>query len=623
MMDMRTELLAPVGSPASLRAAVEAGADAVYLGAMWNARMRARNFTMDELARAFVYCRKNGVRAYVTVNTLMFENEIAQVADYIKQVYEFGANALLVQDLGVAAIAREVAPEIELHASTQLSTHNSKTAGILKKMGFKRAVLARELSIEQAKKIRENSGIDVEVFAHGALCYSYSGKCLFSQIQTGRSGNRGVCAQLCRMPWKLYCDGKEIKKGYLTSTKDLCTVNRAQEIQEAGICSIKLEGRLKGAEYVGAMVRAYRKALDNGEPADLGKLTSRGYTEGYLFGAANTEKLVNPKASAFRGKLVGKVEKTGPNGATVKLFSTIAKGDSLRTSRSGRTVELFRIYQKGKEVERASGECTLMIKTLKAGDELLKVERASIEDDFLSGVKAARVISGRLFSYHKPRFGFNIPRLFYADSKKEIANAPKGSCCVLPWEEADELALQEAKTAGVKIAVETPRVAFDRELPEVERKMKALSEYSPYAFLASELSLVSDYSTIVSAYANVCNTLAAKEWMKLGKVSGIVAAMEVPKINAESLGFSTYSGKNVELVISENDLFSELELPKGECFLVDPRGNRLRILRRNNRTVIMGKMPEMRLETPPKQEMKGARIRTATQSRWQKKPHSR
>ena len=155
---MKPELLAPVGSPASLRAAVEAGADSVYMGSIWNARVRARNFSQDELARAISYCHNNGVLAYITLNTLIFEKEMPLVADYIKFVYESGADALIVQDLGVAKMAQEIAPDLPLHSSTQLSVHNSKTAKLYKKFGFSRLILAREVSLEQAAAIRKNSG---------------------------------------------------------------------------------------------------------------------------------------------------------------------------------------------------------------------------------------------------------------------------------------------------------------------------------------------------------------------------------------------------------------------------------------------------------------------------------
>ncbi|MCX6770847.1 MAG: U32 family peptidase [Candidatus Micrarchaeota archaeon] len=584
---MKPELLAPVGSPASLRAAVEAGADSVYMGSIWNARVRARNFTKQELASAISYCRKNNVLAYVTLNTLIFEPEMPLVADYIRFVYEHGADALIVQDLGVAKMCREIAPDLPLHASTQLSTHNSKTARHLKKLGFSRLILAREVSLDQAKLIKERSGAEVETFCHGALCYSYSGKCFFSLIQTQRSANRGACSQMCRFPWKLYANNKYVKSGYLTSTKDMNTISRMPEMEKAGIACVKIEGRLKDAAYVRAIVSAYRKAIDSGEQTDLSKLTSRGYTEGYLTGEARKEKLTSPNAPSFSGTLLGKVARADRNGAQITLSSPLAVGDSIRASSSGKIIEVFRLYRKGKEVKTAEDECTLLIKTIRAGDTLYKVPRAQIEDDFLKDYAPNKIKSSRAYAFSSKKLSFPpLPSLSYLYDKKQLQDGTAGAF-VVPFESFS----QDLSPHASKLVIDTPRVAFDSELPALEKKMHEMSEHRPLAFMVSEPSLMSDYPSILSPYANITNTLSARAWQEFGNVRGAVPSLEIAQAEKENqaLGFASYAGYPQELMISENDLFFELGLDaaSGKCELEDPRGNRFEIIRTGGRTAIM------------------------------------
>ncbi|VVC02013.1 Peptidase family U32 [uncultured archaeon] len=583
---MKPELFAPAGSPASLRAAVEAGADSVYMGSIWNARVRARNFSQPELASAISYCRKSGVKAYVALNTLIFEKELPLVAEYISFVYEHGADALIVQDLGVAEMAREIAPGLPLHASTQLSAHNSKAASLLKKLGFSRLILARELTLEQAKKIREKSGAEVEAFCHGALCYSYSGKCFFSLAQTGRSANRGACAQMCRFPWKLYRSGKYVKSGYLTSTKDLNAISLMPEMAKAGIACVKIEGRLKDATYVKGVVSAYRRAIDSGETPDLSGFTSRGYTQGYLSNSARKEKLTSPGAPSFSGECVGKVVRVGRDGAKIKLASSLKAGDSIRASSSGKIIEVFRIYVQGKEVPSADGECTLRIRTIRQGDTLYKVARAQIEDDFLKDYPPQKMASAKQYAPESSPLQFApLPRLAYLEGNEQLRGSAQGAFVVPIERFSAELAPHAAK-----LVIDTPRVAFDSELPALERRIREISDAKPLAFMASEPSLVCGYGTILSPYANATNTLAARAWQNFGNIRGAAASLEIAKAEAEnaSLGFAAYSGYPVELMISENDLLSELGIG-GNCELEDPRGNRFAITKSGARTVILKK----------------------------------
>ncbi len=277
------ELLAPAGSFECLLAAVEAGADAVYVGGKrFGARAYAKNFDTGELSRALSYCHLHGVKLYVTVNTLVEDKEMNELVAYARELYEIGVDALIIADLGAVREIRRVLPELELHASTQMSVHNTLGADEACRLGCVRVVPARELSLKDIKEITEASPAEVEVFLHGALCVSYSGQCLFSSLVGGRSGNRGECAQPCRLPY----NGK-----YPLSLKDLSLSNHIPELIESGVASLKIEGRMKSPDYVYTVTKIYRRLLDEGRPAtaeengELKRAFSRGgFTDGYFTG---------------------------------------------------------------------------------------------------------------------------------------------------------------------------------------------------------------------------------------------------------------------------------------------------------------------------------------------------
>lgn len=325
--DAIPELLAPAGSWDALAAAISAGADAVYLGGRrFNARIFAENF--PSLEDAVDYAHARGVRVYVTVNTLIHDGEIHGLENYLTELCEIGADAILVQDPGVVRLARDIVPELELHASTQMTVHSTDGVVWAARNGLKRVVLARELSVDEIKNIKKNSddlGIGLEVFVHGALCYSYSGQCLLSSSMGGRSGNRGMCAQPCRKPYKLlrgavdeYGRLRDLRKkgeeGYLLSTRDLCTYPSLDKIVAAGIDALKIEGRMKSAEYVAIVTRVYRDALDgiargewapdDGEIQRLELAFNRGFTEGYILGAAD---IMGRDMPDNRGVMVGRI----------------------------------------------------------------------------------------------------------------------------------------------------------------------------------------------------------------------------------------------------------------------------------------------------------------------------
>ena len=264
----RAELLAPAGSFASLKAAVAAGADAVYMGgARFGARAYAQNADQDEMIAAIEYAYLHGCRLYMTVNTLFKENELGELYEYLLPYYKAGLDGVIVQDLGALSFIREHFPGIELHASTQMTITSVYGAKELKRLGCCRVVPAREVSLEEIRRIYDETGMDIETFVHGALCYCYSGQCLMSSLIGGRSGNRGRCAQPCRLPYRVYeqekgtAVNKEDQKCVL-SIKDLCTLDILPQILEAGVFSLKIEGRMKSPRYTAGVVRIYRKYLD-------------------------------------------------------------------------------------------------------------------------------------------------------------------------------------------------------------------------------------------------------------------------------------------------------------------------------------------------------------------------
>ena len=261
------ELLAPAGSLESLKAAVQAGADAVYMGGTrFGARAYAENPGGEALLEAIDYAHLYGVKLYLTVNTLLKDAELEQeLYEYLRPCYERGVDAVLVQDMGVLAAIREWFPDLPVHASTQMNLCGSGSVRLLEEAGVSRAVLARELSLAEIARIHQETGMELETFVHGALCYCYSGQCLFSSILGGRSGNRGRCAQPCRLSYEALDHGNPVsgKTGKpLLSPKDICTLDLIPRIAEAGVYSLKIEGRMKRPEYAAGVVRIYRKYID-------------------------------------------------------------------------------------------------------------------------------------------------------------------------------------------------------------------------------------------------------------------------------------------------------------------------------------------------------------------------
>ncbi|HVK11866.1 MAG TPA: peptidase U32 family protein, partial [Gemmataceae bacterium] len=342
------ELLAPAGDWDALRAACANGADAVYFGlSAFNARHRAANFTPDELPAVIDFLHARNVRGFVTLNTLIFSGELERVADYVRLIAAAGTDAVIVQDLGLARLIARLAPGLHVHASTQMTlTEPRGVEWAREHLNIRRAVLARELSVADVKKVAEGSSVPLEVFVHGALCVAYSGQCLTSEALGGRSANRGQCAQACRLPYELVADG-EVKdlgdRAYLLSPQDLAAHEFVPDLIDAGVVSFKVEGRLKGPHYVAATTRAYRDAIDAavarrpvaltaGQKRDLDQTFSRGFTPGFLEGP-NHQRLVRGRVPKSRGLCVGTVVARSGRGIRVALTdvdaSVLAAGDGV------------------------------------------------------------------------------------------------------------------------------------------------------------------------------------------------------------------------------------------------------------------------------------------------------
>ncbi|HEX4350708.1 MAG TPA: peptidase U32 family protein, partial [Verrucomicrobiae bacterium] len=260
------ELLAPAGDWECAKAAVENGADAIYFGLeRFNARMRANNFTEADLPKLMEFLHRRGVKGYVTFNTLVFSNELADAENYLRVIIASGVDAAIVQDVGICRLIRRLSPDFPIHGSTQMTVTSAAGVEFARELGCNLVVLARECSIKEIAKITEPATLPVEVFVHGALCVAYSGQCLTSEALGGRSANRGECAQACRMPYDLISDGQQVPLGdrrYLLSPQDLAGLEVLPELVQSGVVSLKIEGRLKSPEYVANITQVYRRALD-------------------------------------------------------------------------------------------------------------------------------------------------------------------------------------------------------------------------------------------------------------------------------------------------------------------------------------------------------------------------
>lgn len=357
----KTELLIPVGNKECLLAAIHNGADAVYLGGKkFGARAYANNFNDEDMIEAINLCHKYNVKIYVTVNTMIYNEEIKEIIKYLSFLYENNVDAVIVQDLGIINLIRKNLPKLDVHVSTQAHNHNEIQTNYYSKIGCKRVVFDREMSLNEINQIK--TPIEKEIFVYGALCICYSGNCLFSALNGGRSANRGMCVGSCRLPYKLIQNNKETKKGYLLSTKDLNTIENLKEILDSNIDSLKIEGRMKSKEYVALITKIYRRLIDayyqnkeisitEKEKEDILKTYNREFTKGYLLQEKN---IINSKTSNHQGIKIGQIINVIKQKIYIKLEKSLHQEDAIRIANTNEGMFINKLYnQKGLLIKEA------------------------------------------------------------------------------------------------------------------------------------------------------------------------------------------------------------------------------------------------------------------------------
>ena len=568
------EILSPAGNMDALYAAVNSGADAVYLGSTeFSARNGAQNFTTDGLKQSVCFCHSHGVKVYFTLNTLVFDHEMEQVCKTLKDACAAGIDAVIIQDLGVASLIKACAPELPLHASTQMSVHSLEGARVLKDLGFTRVVLARELSREEIEYIVLNCGMETEVFVHGALCVCVSGQCYLSAMLGGRSGNRGSCAQPCRLP---FSDGEG--QDYALSLKDLSLIDHLDELQKMGVTSFKIEGRLKRPEYVGAVTDACRKSL-NGQKYDkqfLQDLFSRsGFTDGYYTAHRDSEMFgIRSKADVLS------VTENKRKAAKQIYKSTYAR---IPLNLKFRMTSDATVLEANGEVFYGDKPYTAQNRPITISDieqslsklggtpfYLNSLDITADEDLFLpvSALNALRRKATDALIDVSKEVAFDDERFFalQKECENQNNNPKKQSRLCARFENAGQipedisefkfviLNVEQAhentkliERLGDKLVIELPRVAFEQENNYIEMA-KSLSAQGVSNCLVQNIahfSLKNEFSLIGGFGLNLTNSLALKAAQKLGLCNAFVSfEMSVSSINRLStdmpVGYISY-----------------------------------------------------------------------------------
>ena len=521
------ELLAPAGSMEAVAAAVQNGADSVYLGyGDFNARRNAKNFTPEEAAAAVSYCHLRGARVHLTLNTLLTDRELARAAEQAAHASRIGVDAVIVQDLGVARMLRQVAPDLPLHASTQMTVHSLDGVKACADLGFTRVVLGRELSRDQIAYICQHSPVEIEVFGHGALCMCWSGQCFLSSVIGGRSGNRGLCAQPCRLQygWSGRADG------YPLSLKDLSMARHLKELSDMGVACLKLEGRMKRPEYVAIVTGIYSRAIREGRdpgPEELETLerafSRQGFTDGYYMGRPGPEMFGTRQEEKEPRELYAQARATYESGENrkepVRLYALIqadrpaqvAAEDGLGhlarvegpVPEGARNVPLTREKVEG-QLSRTGGTPYRCEKATARVEEGLSLPLSALNDlrrralEGLSQHRQARP-QRRLREFH-PGVRYENQReapvftlwLRAADQLSGELLRLRPALLYLPADEAaaHPEAVRRCQEAGVPLAAALPRICTDRELPQLERDLVTLRELGVEEALAGNLGLL-------------------------------------------------------------------------------------------------------------------------------------
>ena len=620
------ELLAPAGSLEALKAAISGGADAVYFGGGdFNARINAKNFTNEELKQAIDLLHSCGRKAYITLNTLVHDRELEAYLRFAEFVYLSGADALIVADIGGADAIHRHLPNLELHASTQMSGHNLAQAELLSKHGFSRMVCARELPRDDIEYLVKNSPIEIEMFTHGALCVCHSGQCLFSSIVGGRSGNRGECAQPCRLPYK----NQKGAQSYPLSLKDLSLANHITELIDCGVHSLKIEGRMKSPEYVFGVVRAFRTLLDEGrnatpkELSDLAKIFSRdGFTDAYferkisptMLGVRSDDQKKFSRISLYSSERIDEVsidkKKIGAH-ALVKLGSPI----SLTLTYGGIKVTAYGAEpQKATNAPLTEESIKKSLSKFGATDFSLEEYSSTVDENVIVPISAlnslrrdaCEMLTAALLSKHKTQSGFeNYISECSKNSKKEQKTARFYSADQITDEARnyfDVIYLPLQNYKGECNGIILPPVIFDSELNEIEKKLcEARKNGAKYALVgnlgALELAQKHGFTVHGDFRFNVYNNESASKLEKLG-IENILLSPELtlPQIRDIKGNTAVIIYGRLPLMLLEKCVNTELgsckECKSGSLELIDRKGISFPVLHEfEHRNVIYNSAP--------------------------------
>ena len=616
------ELLSPAGSMEALTAAVQNGADAVYMGfGAFNARRNAKNFTEEDFASAIRYCHLRGVKVYLTLNTLLTDRELPAAADLARLASDIGVDAVLVQDLGVLRAARQAAPDLTFHASTQMTVHNLDGVKACADLGLERAVLARELPASEIEYICDHSPIEIEVFGHGALCMCYSGQCFFSAVVGERSGNRGLCAQPCRMKygWGNKADG------YPLSLKDACLIDRLRQMKEMGVSCLKLEGRMKRAEYVAVITRIYSTILKEDRMPTKEELDAleaafsrNGFTQGYfddrtgphMFGT-RAENAPEPK------ELFEQARTTYTNRENARLdcgfHCTIRRGEPVRVEvrdPDGRVVtasgdlpqeaisRAITPEQVEKQMARTGGtpyNCKQVESKIDDGLSVplsaLNALRRQVLDELTD--RRTALPPRRTGAYHagerlenphqEPGLTLSVRRA------SQLSPELFARCPELVWVPAGELAEHpeclEGRTDATELGVILPRIAWDREMPEVEEQLRRCKKLGATQALVGNLGMVEPARRLGFALRAdyglpVFNAQALKELKHMGFASATASfELKLAQIRdiSKVIPVSAIVYGRLPLMLLENHI-SGKRGGEGEARLIDRKGERFPVV---------------------------------------------
>ena len=554
------EILAPVGAQEQLLAAVRSGANAVYLGVdHFNARRNADNFTTENLKDAVKYCRLRDVKVFVTLNTVIFDKEIDELYKTIKAIAKSGADAVIVQDFATVRAVKDICPDMPLHASTQMAVHNVAGAKVLEEMGFSRIVLARELSLEEMKAIREAVDAELEVFVHGAHCMSTSGNCYLSAMLGERSGNRGLCAQGCRLNWT-NTHGRE----YALSLKDMSYLDSIKDLMEIGIDSFKIEGRMKRPEYVAAAVKSLKKAMNNEyyDKVTLRSVFSRsGFTDGYLQGKRTVDMFgyrvkedVTSATNVLKDLEASYKNEIRPNKASAKLILRKDEPATLLFSSKGASVEVkgeiaFRNLSKLGDTSfyldsigfENKDNLTLPASAINA----LRRDGANFLEESLAKKEYKINDITPENPYIKPDFSKPKTRIRLESFSQYSNTFEKTDMVILPLEEVFDN-LEEIELLPVKIAVELPQLIYPKDENEVLKKLTTIKRSGIVRGVAGNIGGIAllkkaGLKIYGSHGLNITNSLSAKAYKEMG-LEDVTLSFELSEKGIRNINTDIHKG---------------------------------------------------------------------------------